>query len=147
MKNLKKPYLLFFLFISFLAIGLTDCRRNRNMMPYVPVDIYLNISLPAYSNLNIIGGWVYVTGGNNGILVYRQTYETILAFERRCTFEVENACGAVTVDSTGLTVVCECDGSKYHIFDGSVLEGPAVWNLYQYRTTFNVNTNQVHIFN
>jgi nitrite reductase/ring-hydroxylating ferredoxin subunit len=144
---MKKSLFIFILALSIVSLGFTDCRRNRNMMPYVPVDIYLNISLPAYSSLNIIGGWVYVTGGNNGILVYRQTYENIVAYERRCTFEVENACGAVTVDSTGLTVVCECDGSKYHIFDGSVLQGPAVWNLYQYRTVFNVNNNQVHIYN
>lgn len=139
---------IFLLFlVSILLFSATSCRRNSNLMPYVPVDIYLNISLPAYSNLNIIGGWVYVTGGNNGILVYRQTYDLIVAYERRCTHEVETACGAASVDSTGLTLECICDGSKYHIFDGSVIQGPAVYSLYQYRTTFDVNSNQVHIYN
>jgi len=76
-------------FVLLLLTGFSGCRRNNNQMPYVPVDIYINVSLPAYSNLSGIGGWVYVTGGNDGIILYRQTYETIVAFERRCIYNVE----------------------------------------------------------
>jgi nitrite reductase/ring-hydroxylating ferredoxin subunit len=116
-------------------------------MPYVPVDIYINTSLPAYSNLNIIGGWVYVSGGNDGIIVYRQTFETIMAYERRCTFELPNSCGFGVVDSTNFMVECDCDGTKYSIFDGSVLEGPAPLSLYTYRTSFDPSSGQLHIYN
>lgn len=116
-------------------------------MPYVPVDIYINTSLPAYSNLNIIGGWVYVTGGNDGIIVYRQSYETVVAYERKCTFELPNSCGYGVVDSTNFIVECDCDGTKYSIFDGTVLEGPAPYALYQYRTSYDPNSGQLHISN
>jgi nitrite reductase/ring-hydroxylating ferredoxin subunit len=133
--------------IVVLLLLFSSCNRNRNFMPYVPVDLYINTSLPAYSNLNIIGGWVYATGGNNGIILYRQTYDKINAYERRCTYNVEEACGAGVVDSTGFTVNCDCDGTKYHIFDGSVIEGPATFALYQYNTTFNPDQNQLHVYN
>ena len=131
-----------------LIFSMSGCRKNsNNQMPYVPVDIYINTSLPAYSALNGIGGSVYVTGGNDGIILYRQTYEIVVAFERRCTYNVEESCGFGVVDSSWTTVDCDCDGTKYHIFDGSVLEGPATYGLYQYRTSFNPDNNQLHVYN
>lgn len=130
-----------------MLILMTACRGNRNQMPYVPVDIYINTSLPAYSNLNIIGGWVYITGGNDGIIVYRQSFEVINAYERKCTYELPNSCGYGVVDSTNFFVECDCDGTRYSIFDGSVIEGPAPMALYQYRTSFDPGTGQLHIFN
>lgn len=142
MKNLIS-YL--FLFMVFFAIP--GCNGNQNQMPYVPVDIYINTTLPAYSNLNIIGGWVYVSGGNDGIIVYRQTYESIVAYERRCTYELPASCGFGVVDSANFFVECDCDGTKYSIFDGTVMEGPAPFALYQYRTSFDPNSGQLHIFN
>ena len=116
-------------------------------MPYVPVDIYINTSLPAYSNLNSIGGWVYLTGGNDGIILYRQSYESIVAYERRCTFNVQESCGYAVVDSSWATASCDCDGTKYLIYDGSVLEGPATFGLFQYRVSFNPDVNMVHVYN
>ncbi|MCB9194683.1 MAG: Rieske 2Fe-2S domain-containing protein [Flavobacteriales bacterium] len=133
--------------ISLLIAGTASCNRNSNQMPYVPVDIYINTNLPAYSNLTIIGGWVYVSGGNNGIIVYRQSYESIVAFERKCTYQLPNSCGYGVVDSTNFYVECDCDGTKYSIFDGSVIEGPAPYSLYQYRSSFDSNSGQLHIYN
>jgi len=136
-----------YLSFSFLVL-LGSCRNtNNSTMPYVPVDIYINVSLPAYSNLNVIGGWAYVTGGNDGILLYRQSFESILAYERRCTYNAFEACGFSSVDSTNVVVECACDGSRYSLFDGSVIEGPATAPLFRYNTTFNVNFGDVHIFN
>lgn len=123
------------------------CRGNQNQMPYVPVDIYINTTLPAYSNLTIIGGWVYVSGGNNGIIVYRQSFESVVAYERKCTYQLPESCGRGEVDSTNFYVECECDGTKYSIFDGSVIEGPASYSLYQYRTSFDSNSGALHIYN
>lgn len=132
----------------FLSLVLIDgCRGNRNQMPYVPVDIYINTTLPSYSNLNVIGGWVYVTGGNNGLIVYRQSYEVINAYERRCTYNLPNSCGTGVVDSTNFFVDCDCDGTRYSIFDGTVTQGPAPTSLYMYRTSFDPNSGQLHIYN
>jgi nitrite reductase/ring-hydroxylating ferredoxin subunit len=129
-------------------ILLGSCNKGSNQtMPYVPVDIYVNTSLPLYTNLNIIGGWSYVAGGNDGIILYRQSYDNIVAYERRCTNDAFNACGFSSVDSSNVVVVCACDGSEYSIFDGSLLKGPATVGLFQYRTTYNPDVGDLHVFN
>lgn len=130
-----------------MILFISSCNRSSNQMPYAPVDVYINTSLPAYSNLQIIGGWVYISGGNDGIIAYRQSYEVIVAYERRCTYQLPNSCGSGVVDSTNFYVECACDGTKYSIFDGSVIEGPAPYSLYQYRASFDPNSGQLHIFN
>ena len=60
-------------FIGFIVFNIllnNSCNKNNQIVPYVYVDLYVNISLPSYSNLNAIGGWVYVSGGSKGCLLY-----------------------------------------------------------------------------
>jgi nitrite reductase/ring-hydroxylating ferredoxin subunit len=135
------------LWICFCVISLNSCTKNQNIVPYVYVDQYINISLPSYSSLNSIGGWTYITGGSRGIIIYRQSYDQFSAYDRHCTFNADNPCGKATVDSTNSYVECACDSSRYQLFDGLVIQGPASYSLKNYQTSFNVTTNQIHIFN
>ncbi len=133
---------------SFLLFLLSaSCRKSNQAVPYVPVDLYINVSLPLYSNLNVVGGWVYINGGSKGLIVYRQTTETFMAYDRHCTYNIDNPCGAASVDSTNLTISCDCDGSQYQIYDGAVINGPATYSLHQYRTSYNPANNTLHIYN
>ena len=111
--------------IGFTIIFFNSCNKNQNIVPYVYVDQYINISLPSYSSLNNIGGWVYITGGSKGIIIYRQSYDQFSAYDRHCTYNAENPCGKATVDSTNSFVECSCDNSRYQLFDGLVIQGPA----------------------
>lgn len=135
--------------IALLLIGITQgCKKNKNNVPYVPVDVYINISLPAYSNLNVIGGWAYVSGGNKGLIVYRQAADAFMAYDRICTYNASNSCGKVDVDSSGSYAICPCDGgSKYQLYDGQVVKGPATFALKQYQTSYNDINNTLHIYN
>ena len=133
----------FFLFI----ILVTSCVRNQNIVPYVYVNQYINISLPSYSSLNAVGGWIYITGGSKGIIVYRQSFDQFSAYDRHCTYNANNPCGKASVDSTNSFVECSCDGSQYQLYDGLVIQGPALYSLKPYQTTFDPLTNQLHIFN
>ena len=126
---------------------LTSCVKNNKGVPFVHTDIYINLSLPGYSVLNSIGGWVYISGGSKGIIVYRQTTDQFSAYDRHCTFNVKNPCGIAEVDSTNTLVECSCDGSKYQLYDGAVIQGPAQYSLQIYRTSFDPITNVVHIYN
>jgi nitrite reductase/ring-hydroxylating ferredoxin subunit len=125
----------------------SNCTKNQNIVPYVYVDQYINISLPSYSSLNAIGGWVYITGGSKGIIVYRQSYDQFSAYDRHCTYEANNPCGKASVDSSNSFVECSCDGSQYQLYDGLVIQGPAAYSLKPYNTTFDPMSNQLHIFN
>ena len=53
----------------------------------------------------------------------------------------------VSVDSTNSFVECSCDSSQYQLYDGLVIQGPATYSLKNYQTSFDVMTNQLHIFN
>ena len=103
--------------------------------------------MPSYSSLNSIGGWAYITGGSKGIIIYRQSYDQFSAYDRHCTYNSDNPCGKATVDSTNSFVECACDSSQYQLFDGLVIQGPASYSLKNYQTSFDIISNQIHIFN
>ncbi|MFN3917546.1 MAG: Rieske 2Fe-2S domain-containing protein [Flavobacteriales bacterium] len=128
-----------------LFLSESGCRKNRNLIPFVPVDVYINLNLPQYSSLNNIGGWMYLDGGSKGLLVYRRTTEEIIAYDRHCTYNIENPCGAATVDSNDVTITCHCDGSQYQLYNGTVIKGPASLALHRYQVNFNGTV--VHIYN
>ena len=147
MNQIYSFLLRFLLLSSFTLILFVSCSKNQNIVPYVYVDQYINISLPSYSSLNYIGGWTYITGGSRGIIIYRQSYDQFSAYDRHCTYNADNPCGKATVDSTNTFVECSCDSSRYQLFDGLVIQGPATYSLKNYQTNFDVITNQLHIFN
>jgi nitrite reductase/ring-hydroxylating ferredoxin subunit len=132
---------------TLLIVGLifTGCRKRDQYIPYVEVDIYVNINNPSYSQLTSITGWAYLNGGSKGLIAYRKSQEEILVFDRHCTFEAEKACGKADVNDDNVTVDCICDGSKYLLQDGSIINGPAPYPLFEYRTTFDGAI--LHIFN
>lgn len=142
-----KKLLIVTLFLITVSFTFSSCNRNNQVVPYVAIDTYLNLNLPAYINLNGISGWAYVTGGNEGLIVYRQTQNVFMVYDRYCTYNVDGSCGAASVDSTNITISCECDGSQYQLFDGAVLQGPATTNLHQYRSDYDELNNTLHIYN
>ncbi|MBL4703185.1 MAG: Rieske 2Fe-2S domain-containing protein [Flavobacteriales bacterium] len=122
-----------------------SCKQQQQGIPYVNVDIYININNPSYYKLTSIGGSEYIAGGSRGIIVYRKIDDTFNAYDRHCTYNSENTCGEASIDSTGLQIECACDGSIYQLQDGSVVQGPATLPLHQYRTDFNGSI--LHIYN
>lgn len=122
-----------------------SCKKQKQYIPYVPVDIYININNPSYYQLTSISGWTYISGGSKGIILYRKNQEEIMAYDRHCTYEADNACGSTEVNTDNVTVDCLCDGSQYLLYDGSILRGPASYPLFQYRTSFDGAV--LHVFN
>lgn len=145
LKRMEKRLSTWLLLLSLVIIF--SCNKNQNRVPYVPIDLYLNISLPSYTNLNVIGGWVYVSGGSKGLIAYRQTATTFMIYDRHCTYDVTAQCASADVDSTNLAISCDCDGSQYQLFDGAVINGPATFSLQQYQSTYDEIANTLHIYN
>jgi nitrite reductase/ring-hydroxylating ferredoxin subunit len=141
MKNFLKISLVFSLL--FLVM---DCKKtNDNQVPLTAVDIYITVSNPSYISLSTIGGYLYLTGGVRGILVYRKTSNEFMAYDRNCTYQSSQPCATVVVDATHILAVDTCCHSKFQLYDGSVSNGPAVTPLKAYQTTFDGTT--LHIFN
>lgn len=139
-------------FLPFILLGtslLPGCKKDQNAnVPLVGVDIFINVNLPEYNALVVTGGWAYITGGSQGLLVYRKSPEEFVAMDRHCTYRPEDLCKVYVDDSQVIardTVSTNACGSAFLLLDGSVIQGPAVMGLKRYNTTFNGTT--LHIFN
>lgn len=128
------------------AVALSGCRDNgdNQEVPYVPVDIYIHTTDPLFFDISVPGGWEYVTGGSQGLLVYRRSNDEFMVFDRHCPYQVDDNC-QVSVDSTFTSATDPCCESRFLIIDGSVTGGPSTRSLKQYNTTFDGSV--LHIFN
>jgi len=146
---MKRPF--FIIILLALVFIVSRCNKdndgnNSSQVPNVPTDIIININLPSYNALSNVGGFAYVQGGSQGIVVYRVGLDQFAAFDRHCTYQVSEGC-AIVVDEGNLAIDEECCESVFEIINGTPVEGLAERPLYQYNTQFNPNANTVRIFN
>ncbi len=134
------------LFLALAVLLSPGCRKEeRGGVPLSLVDISINVNNPSYADLAVPGGWIYISGGSLGILVYRSSPETFMAFDRHCPYQPGDLCRVFVDDSELIARDTLCCGSAFLITDGSVVQGPAALNLQRYNTSFNGTT--LRIFN
>lgn len=125
------------LFIACVPVFLiSSCKKDDNndiAQYYVDFTLYLNE--PSNIALNAVGGWVYVNEGTKGIIVYRRSLSEFTALERNCPYDPTAACSIVQIVS-GITAIDSCCSSRFSIYDGSVINGPATKSMYQYKTYY-----------
>ena len=116
---MTKKILKYSLLTIFLTI-ISSCKEDPDdLIPYAHVDFVIDINSTFYNELSAVGGWVYVTGGYKGILIYRLSMEDFLAFERSCTYKPLDPCERITMESSGLSMIDSCCGSRFLILDGT----------------------------
>ena len=116
-----------------MLTGCKGCRENNSLVPLVSVDFSININDASYFELTSITGWVYVTGGSRGIIIYRNNIDQFTAFDRHAPYNVGDGC-RVFVEEDEITLQDECSDSSWLILDGSLISGPAEQPLKQYST-------------
>jgi len=128
------------LFLATLILFFSSCKENADHpVPNLPVNIYINLNLPAYQSLNNPGGWAYVNGGSKGIVVYRN-FDNFVALDRHTTYQPDSACAIGEVDDVNFFSINDpCSTSKYNLLDGTVTNGPAQWGLRQYFASWDGN--------
>lgn len=128
---------IFLTFILLISTSFQGCKNDDdNLIPFVAVDFTIDITSTFYTELSAVGGYVYVTGGYKGIVIYRLSMDEFLAYDRCCPFDPKVPCERVEMESSGLTLIDSCCGSRFNILDGSVIEGPATHLLRQYFTYY-----------
>lgn len=136
------PRILALLFTIALLVG---CKRDRpGGVPLTPVDIAINVNNPAYVDLAVPGGWLYLTGGSLGIIVYRRSPDEFVAMDRHCPYQTEELCRVFVDDSEVIARDTLCCGSAFLITDGSVTQGPSALSLQRYNTSFNGTTLRIY---
>lgn len=120
-----------------LLLLLTTCKPDLSDDP-IPAaffdDISINLNLPAYNALKSNGGYMYLSEGVRGIILYRKNETTYLAFERNCSYKPNQACSTVEVHSSGLYMTDPCCQSIFNFETGDATGGPAWRPLLQYTT-------------
>ena len=125
------------------------CRKDRNddLIPNVPVNFSIQLSLPGYSNLNSPGGSVEVPGvGYKGVVVYR-SIDGFVAFDMACPYDPSSSTGILHVDSSGIMMTDVNCGSRFNLTDGSIVNGPTSRPMKRYNTEWDQGGNVVHIYN
>lgn len=137
------------LYALLLGALLFACRGKTptDQVPNVPVDFQLNLLLPTYSRLQLVGQYVYLDGGYRGIVLYRADLERLLAYDRACTYAPSQACHQVRVDDSLMVLQCACCSSRFTLWDGSAQRGPAGWPLRAYRVSWDATSGAVRITN
>jgi len=122
----------------------TSCRERTTDVPYVQIDLWININEPQWFNLLVPSGWEYTTGGSRGMIIYRNNLEEFTVLERHSPYNAQDACAAI-VTNDNVIVEDPCSNSQWLIIDGSVVTGPTTFPLVQYDATF--TDPYLHIFN
>jgi nitrite reductase/ring-hydroxylating ferredoxin subunit len=129
-----------------LLLFLVACKKDENDVRSSGVDEYLNLNEPSYLDLNVPGNYIYYPAGTRGIIVYRRSNTEFVAYERSCPYDPQNSTGLVTVETTLTSAADSTCGSRFSIYDGSIINGPTNQSLSQYRTEL-LQGNVLHIFN
>ena len=121
--------------------------QNQHPVPFVPVDITIDMQLPSYSNLQGVGGWTYLNGGSRGIIVYRKAIDEFVAFDRHAPSDPEGSCPiALYPDNQNfLQLIDSCNNAVFSLYDGSPVSN-SIFGLRQYATQFNGN-NLLRVYN
>lgn len=137
--------------IGFSLILFAFCKKKKNVVqdnvPYQTVNITIYPNDPLYFKIQAIGGWMYINGGVNGIIVYRKTQNDFVAIERTSTYLPDNPNAAVKVQSDNFTLKDTISNAKWQITDGAVLAAPATVSLRLYTALYDNGTGALSIRN
>ena len=129
------------------------CKKTTTLqdnVPYQTVNITIYPNDPLYFKIQVVGGWVYLSGGVNGIIVYRQSQtgaNDFIAIERTSTHLPNDAGARVKVLSDSFTLKDTVSNSTWQINNGAVLTGPANLPLRQYSAIYDNGTGALNIRN
>jgi len=129
------------LLLALTCVMAAACKKKAtpvqdNGIDYVPVNIVIYPGDPLNYKIQTPGGWQYFSGGVAGIIVYRKTTTEFVALERASTYYPDNFEARVKVQADAFTLRDTISGSKWQIFDGAVVAGPATLPLRIYNSTY-----------
>jgi nitrite reductase/ring-hydroxylating ferredoxin subunit len=132
-----------FLFSCCLFINCSDTSNLANCIRSSPISLVKDLNNPEMINVQTPSGFVELSGGRNGILLFNKNGNDFVAFDKFCP---NNDCTSAMTFSNRL-LQCACDESKYSVDFGGApqtegFECPAI----EYRVTKNGSTIRISNF-
>ncbi|AYZ10554.1 hypothetical protein V2E39_14870 [Chryseobacterium arthrosphaerae] len=128
------------LIISNLTINSCSNREDTvNCFPNNPINVTLNLNLPAYNNLNYDGGWIYINeqqSGTRGLIAVR-TGNAFKIYDRNAPHICPDNDTTLEVKDN-IIIVCPKDNSRWILRTGQPESGsktslpPKTYNSYNY---------------
>lgn len=140
---MQKLLLIFLLLTGFACKKAKQQNSTDHPVPNQQVDITIYPNDPLYHKVQGIGGWMYIEGGINGIVLYRKTQEEFIAIERTSTALPSDPKARVVAQPDNFTLRDTISGSEWRMIDATVKKGPAEWALRIYGSTYNGNSLKI----
>ena len=140
----------FFILLVFSLLSLViSCESRAETVGCFPsqiINVQLYTSLPAYRNLNTMGGWIYINeqqSGTRGLIVVNtgtgfKVYDRNaphLCPDTNTTLEVQN----------NIKIVCPKDGAEWILQDGTPIKGSGLPPK-SYDYSYNAATGELLIY-
>lgn len=147
-RNISALFLSIVLIFSVLNLNSCSTREETvSCFPDVPINVVLNLNLPAYYNLQNVNGWIYVNqqeSGTRGLIVVRTT-TGFKIYDRNAPHICPEGTTTLEVQSN-IKIVCPKDGAEWILITGEPTK-IAQMTPKTYRYNFDQATGTLSIFN
>lgn len=139
---MKKSFsiLLIFTLLIFSNLTIHSCGSREDTVscfPNTPINVSLNLNLPAYYSLNQVGGWIYVNeqqSGTRGLIVVRASDNSFKIYDRNAPHICPDNNTTLEVKDN-ISIICPKDNATWILLTGqptAVSSVPPKTYLYNY---------------
>ncbi len=119
-RNFSSLLLTIILIFSLLNMhSCTDRQETVRCFPETPINVVLNLNLPAYFNLQTVGDWIYVNeqqSGTRGLIVVRTT-TGYKVYDRNAPHICPDGNTTLSVQDN-IKITCPKDGAEWILLTG-----------------------------
>lgn len=135
--------------LIFSTLNMNSCSNREETVscfPNVPINVVLNLNLPAYYDLQNVNGWIYVNqqeSGTRGLIVVRTT-NGFKIYDRNAPHICPDNNTTLNVEAN-IKIVCPKDNAEWILLTG---EPTKISQLppKTYRYSFDANAGVLSIF-
>ncbi len=149
MKPIFKHFI-FYILLSFSFLNTTSCSNRDDTVSCFPnsnINVTLSLTLPAYYELQSVGGWLYISeqqSGTRGLIVVR-TSTGFKVYDRNAPHICPGSDTTLKVVDD-ISITCPSDGAQWILLTGQPTEVANV-SPKTYSYSFNASTQVLTIYN
>ncbi|RKS96031.1 hypothetical protein [Chryseobacterium defluvii] len=112
--------------LSINSCGSTD--DTVSCFPNTPINVTLNLNLPAYNALNQVGGWIYVNeqqSGTRGLIIVRASDTNFKVYDRNAPHVCPDSNTTLEVKDN-ISIICPKDNATWILLTGQPTAGSSL---------------------